>query len=104
MFENMSMIHAISTALISYGGFPEPPRWYKNLTNTIIGKIIALTILIFQSGGRLNLLFSLIVAITFYLATEAMKRINVYIRDQNEDYKNMTDKLYEKFMSESPLM
>jgi len=104
MFQNMSIVHALTTALISYGGYPEPPRWYRNMTNTIIGKTIALTILIFQSGGRLNLLFSLLVAITFYLATEAMRRIHIFVREESEEYRNMTDKLYEKFMSESPLM
>jgi hypothetical protein len=101
MFENTSFIHALSTAMLSYGGYPEPPLWYKRFTNTIFGKLIALTILIYQAGGRLNLLFSLLVATIFYLVTEATKRIHIYIRNNNDDYRKITDNIYNKMIDPS---
>jgi hypothetical protein len=101
MFENMSFTHAIATAMLSYGGFPTPPLWYKRFTNTIFGKIIALTILIYQSGGRLDLIYSLSVAIIFYLFTEITKRIHIYIRNNNDDYKQFTDNIYNRVVDPS---
>jgi hypothetical protein len=87
----MSWIHAITTAMISYGGFPIAPEWYRKFTNTKIGQIVALTILIFQSGGRLNLFFSLLVAIIFFAVTVLMKNIHIVIREKNETYRNFTN-------------
>ncbi len=102
MFDNMSWTHAISTAMLSYGGYPSPPLWYKRFTNTMFGKIIALTILIYQSGGRLNIIFSLLVSIIFYLATEATKRIHLYIRTNCDSYREITDNIYNNIV-EYPL-
>jgi hypothetical protein len=94
MFEDVSFTHAIATAMLSYGGFPAAPLWYKRFTNTIFGKLVALTILIYQAGGRLNILFSLLVAIIFYFVTEATKRIHIYIRSNNDKYREITDNIY----------
>ena len=98
MFYNMSFTHAIATAMLSYGGYPSPPLWYKRFTNTIFGKIIALTILIYQAGGRLNLIFSLLVGTIFYLVTEATKRIHVYIRSNSDSYREITDNIYNRIV------
>jgi hypothetical protein len=89
-----SWLHAISTAMISFGGYPVAPEWYRKFTNTKIGQIVALTILIFQAGGRMNLFFSLIVAIVFFAITMLMKNIHIVIREKNESYKNFTDKYF----------
>ena len=96
MFENMSWIHAFATAMLSYGGYPNPPLWYRRFTNTIFGKLMALTILIYQAGGRLDFIFSLSAAIIFYLLTEVTKRIHIFIRDNNDDYKKVCDTIADK--------
>jgi len=101
MFDDLSFTHAIATAIISYGGFLSPPLWYKRFLNTVFGKLIALTILIYQAGGRLNILFSLLVAIIFYFVTEAMKRIHIYIKNNNDYYKKVTDNIYDKVIDVS---
>ena len=43
---------AIATALGAYGGFPDPPSWWKNLSKRKEFQFLTLWILVFQGGGN----------------------------------------------------
>ena len=94
MSQEISVIHALSTAIISFGGFPVAPEWFRRLTNTKIGQVLVLTNLIYSIGGRMNFFFSLIFAIIFYAVTLLMKNIHITVREKNEEYRNFTDKYF----------
>lgn len=91
MSQEISILHALSTAIISYGGFPIAPEWFRKLTNTKLGQVLVLTNLIYSIGGRLNFMFSLIFAIVFYALTLLMKNIHVSIKERNEEYRNFVN-------------
>ena len=41
----------ILTGLGAYGGFPQPPNWWKRLTNFKIMNFLLVWLLVFQGGG-----------------------------------------------------
>ena len=61
------MLAPITTAVGSWGGFPEPPIWFKQLAQNEWFQYAMLYVLIYQGAGAANPKTSLIFTILFFL-------------------------------------
>jgi type IV secretory pathway TrbL component len=66
--ELQRIILAFFTALGAYGGFPNPPSWWKKITGFLIVRIACLWALIYQGGGNANLILTTIVTAIIFCA------------------------------------
>ena len=66
---------AILTGLGAYGGFPQPPKWWKRLTNFKIMNFLLVWLLVFQGGGGGNLVLTTIVSLIIFIIMEVSKYI-----------------------------
>lgn len=59
---------AIATALGAYGGFPSAPLWWRKITQYKITQFMTLWLLVYQGGGKGELLWTTLVsAIVYFL-------------------------------------
>lgn len=77
LFPNANWIHATSSALVSLGGFQTAPSWWIALSEYPIFQILTLTNFIFQGGGKLDLTFSLVIAVLTYVVVHMTKFITI---------------------------
>ena len=76
MFPNANHVHAFATVFGTMGGFQQQPVWFYNLSKSSLFQILASAILVFQGGGNLDIIYSICVAITFYLFIEITRYIS----------------------------
>jgi uncharacterized membrane protein YjjP (DUF1212 family) len=93
MFENASIPHALASAYVTLLGFPSAPDWHRVLNSTFLGRMLSLTLFIYQGGGRQDLLFSFVVAAIFYIFVSITKYIHITLKTANEEYSNFTQNL-----------
>lgn len=67
MFDTHNHLHAFTTVLGTLGGFQSPPSWFKALSTTSIWQVLMATVLVYQGGGNLDFVYSLVVALVFYV-------------------------------------
>lgn len=96
-FESMSVSHALASAYVTLLGFPSAPQWHRALNSTFVGRLISLTLFIYQGGGRENMLFSFIVAALFYIFISITKYVHFTMKSKNEGYANFVTKITDKF-------
>ena len=73
MFEGKDHLHAIASAIGTLGGFTPAPVWFRTVVNNSICQIVLIAIWIFQSGGRQDFPYSLVVALLFYSLIESTR-------------------------------
>ena len=76
MFADKNHVTAIATAIGTLGGFQAAPEWFNTLSKTSVWNILMATVLVYQGGGALDPMYSLVIAILFYMFVEATKYIN----------------------------
>uniref|UniRef100_A0A6C0IV59 Uncharacterized protein n=1 Tax=viral metagenome TaxID=1070528 RepID=A0A6C0IV59_9ZZZZ len=91
MFEKANHIHALATVLGTMGGFQEQPDWFKGIAKTSIWQILMSSILVFQGGGNLDFLYSLVVAIVFYILINLTSYIKFDVSDIGLGYRGSGD-------------
>lgn len=62
-----------ATAVGAWGGFPEPPRMFKNLVKNEIFQYLLVAVLVWQGGGQQNLRVALTIAVAMYLLVKGME-------------------------------
>lgn len=95
-FESMSISHALASAYVTLLGFPSAPQWHRALNSTFIGRLISLTLFIYQGGGRENLLFSFLIASIFYIFTSITKYVHFTMKTKSEGYANFMNTVTDK--------
>lgn len=95
-FESMSVSHALASAYVTLLGFPSAPQWHRALNSTFIGRLISLTLFIYQGGGRENLLFSFIVGSLFYIFITISKYVHFTMKTKVEGYSNFVKSITDK--------
>ena len=79
MFDKANHIHALATVIGTMGGFQSQPDWLKSLAKTPIWQILMSAILIYQGGGNLDIVYSIVVAVVFYILIFLSSYININI-------------------------
>ena len=85
MFEKANHIHALTTVVGTLGGFQEQPDWFKALAKTSIWQILMSSVLVYQGGGNLDYIYSLVVAIVFYILIKLSNYINLNVSNMNTE-------------------
>ena len=75
VFENKSIIWALCSAFTSVGGYIPQPIWYYQVSKYYIVQLFALTVLVYQGGGRQDWLYSLSIALLFSFIIKISKYI-----------------------------
>ena len=75
MFEGHNHVHAFTTAVGTLGGFQAQPEWFAEASASPIWQILMAAVLVYQGGGNLDVSYSLVVAILFFIACELSKYI-----------------------------
>lgn len=66
MFADKNHIHAIATVLGTLGGFQAQPDWFATIAKTNVWQILMAAVLVYQGGGNLDIVYSVIVAAVFF--------------------------------------
>jgi len=66
------IIHPLATVLGAWGGFPQPPAFFKRLARSEIFRYFLVFALVYQGGGGENIAKSLMVTVGFYLAAKIL--------------------------------
>lgn len=66
---------AILTGLGAYGGFPQPPKWWKRLSRFKLMNYILVWVLIYQGGGGGNIYLTTAVSLVIFIVMEVSKII-----------------------------
>jgi len=77
MFEKQNHIHAIATVIGTLGGFQAAPKWFSNASKTALWQVLMGAILVFQGGGNLDFVYSLVVSVLFYMFIQLSSYIEV---------------------------
>lgn len=85
MFEKANHVYALATVLGTLGGFQEQPDWFKSVAKTSLWQILMSSILVYQGGGNLDYMYSLVVAVVFYILVKLSNYINLNVSDTNSD-------------------
>jgi len=75
MFADKNHIHAIATVLGTLGGFQAQPDWFANIAKTHVWQILMAAVLVFQGGGNLDIVYSVIVAAVFFVIVKVSSYI-----------------------------
>ena len=75
LFENKSIVWALCTAFTSIGGYIPQPIWYYQMSKYYIVQLFAITVLIYQGGGRQEWLYSISIALLFSFIIKMSKYI-----------------------------
>ena len=67
MFADKNHLHALTTVIGTLGGFQAQPAWFAAAAKTSIWQILMAAVLVFQGGGNLDFVYSLVVATVFYI-------------------------------------
>lgn len=77
MFAGKNHIHAIATVLGTMGGFQAQPEWFKNFAKQPICQILMAAVLVYQGGGALDIGYSLVIAIGFYILINVSSTLKI---------------------------
>ena len=75
-YSNKNHTHAFATVLGTMGGFQSQPEWFTSLSDSTIWQILMSSILVYQGGGGLDIIYSVCVAIVFYIIIEASRYVS----------------------------
>lgn len=77
MFEGKNHVHAMTTAFGALGGFPPAPAWWTDASKSAVVQLLALTVLVYQGGGALDVSYSLAVAVVFTIICKMTSSMQV---------------------------
>jgi hypothetical protein len=86
MFADKNHIHAITTAIGTLGGFQAAPEWFNTLAKTSVWNILMAAVLVYQGGGNLDFVYSLVVATLFYLVMHLTKYVEIGAAEVDAEY------------------
>ena len=66
------IIHPLATVLGAWGGFPEPPAFFKRLARNELFQYFLVFALVYQGGGNQEIATSLMVVVGLYLVTKIL--------------------------------
>ena len=91
MFEGKNHLHALASAIGTLGGFAKSPAWFQTIASNSLFQIVLISIWIYQSGGKLDFPYSLMVAILFYSVIESSRYIafGVITKKEEKEEDNM---------------
>lgn len=72
--DTATYILPLATAIGSMGGFPEPPKVFKDLTKIPLFQWLLVFVLTWQGGGGQNLQKSIVTTLILFVIVEALKR------------------------------
>lgn len=75
-YNNKNHTHAFATVLGTMGGFQSQPEWFTSLSESSIWQILMATVLVYQGGGNLDIVYSLCVAIAFFIIIELSRYVS----------------------------
>jgi len=90
MFEDKNHVHAITTAIGTLGGFQAAPEWFNTLSKTSVWNILMSAVLVYQGGGNLDFVYSLVVATLFYLVMHLTKYVEIGTPEVNDEPSEVT--------------
>ena len=85
MFADKNHIHAITTAIGTLGGFQAAPEWFNTLAKTSVWNILMAAVLVYQGGGNLDFVYSLVIATLFYLFIHLTQYVEIGAAEINEE-------------------
>lgn len=85
MFSDKNHVHALATVIGTMGGFQEQPLWFQKLSGNALFQILTSAILVFQGGGGLDIVYSIVVAVLFYILIEITRYISFSQPDDIRD-------------------
>lgn len=66
------IIHPLATVIGAWGGFPEPPKFFKRLARNELFQYFLVFALVYQGGGGEDIATSLMVTVGLYLMTKIL--------------------------------
>jgi hypothetical protein len=66
------IVHPLATVIGAWGGFPEPPAFFKRLAHNELFQYFLVFALVYQGGGSENIATSLMVTVGLYLVTKIL--------------------------------
>ena len=66
------IVHPVATVLGAWGGFPEPPSFFKRLTKNELFQYFLVFVLVYQGGEKMEIATSLMVTVGLYLLTKIL--------------------------------
>ena len=73
MHSSKEIMLAISTGLIALGGWPEPPRQFKELTNNVIFRWFLVFNLIWQGGAKQDVKLAMLITAAMYSLSKSLE-------------------------------
>ena len=73
MYSTKEIILSVSTGLLAYGGWPEPPRQFKKLTNNMFFKWFLVFNLIWQGGANQDPKLAVLVTAAMFSLSKALE-------------------------------
>lgn len=73
LFKNVNLsnvILALATVLGAWGGFPDPPQFFKDLTKYQLFKYYLVFVLLYQGGAGQDITLALLITVVFYIVTK----------------------------------
>ena len=83
MYPTKDLILAVSTGLLAYGGWPEPPRQFKELTNNVFFKWFLVFNLIWQGGANQDPKLAVLITATMFSLSNNLSKIFLCIKSFN---------------------
>ena len=102
MFDKANHIHTLATVIGTMGGFQAQPDWFKSLAKTSLWQILMSSIFIYQGGGNLDIVYSIVVAVVFYILIYLSGYININVPSNLIDsspYQEITEQEAESFLA-----
>lgn len=66
------IVHPLATVVGAWGGFPEPPHFFKRLAQNELFQYFLVFLLVYQGGGSEDIATSLMVTVGLYLVTKIL--------------------------------
>ena len=73
MYPTKDLILAVSTGLLAYGGWPEPPSQFKELTNNVFFKWFLVFNLIWQGGANQDPKLAVLITAVMFSLSKALE-------------------------------
>lgn len=83
VINSKKFLFGVMTFLTSFGGFPEPPKFFEKITESIIMKYLFLLLLIIQGGAEGHILTSILTILICGSILELIKYIESKINEKN---------------------
>lgn len=77
-----NLIVATATVIGAWGGFPESPQLFKDLTKHKLVQYMLVFVLLYQGGGGQDIVLSLLITLVFFIINEYIDKAYKYIKEK----------------------